>query len=579
MTALLAFMALGALLEALGIGLVVPFIGLIAKPDLSLLPGPLQGIYLSLGLTTLSRALAWTGIILLAFNIFKNVFLAVLFKVQFHFLFEKQSQLACRLFTGYMNQPYAAHLLRDSAEIQRIINTDVFLVFDYVVIPTLTMVTEASVVVAIMAVLLTSAPAMSLTALLLLGALGVAFFLKLRLRLDSIGREQLHHVEYMMRWVQQGLGGFKEAKVLRRESFFVDHYAAHRSAYAEGAEFLQVAGLLPRLVIETLSIGAILSVVTFMLAGGSQVQSVLPTLAMFVAAAFRLMPSANRIISAVTAIRANLPRIDLICRDLQAADSAAPKDPIDQPKGSRLGFIECIELRGLTFRYAPEAGPALDGLSLSIPKGSSVALIGTSGGGKSTAIDILLGLLTPQSGEVLVDGVDIRSDISAWQKKIGYIPQPVYLYDDTIRRNVAFGLPDEEIDDGEVWRALQTAQLESHIRSLPEQLDTQVGERGVRLSGGQRQRIGIARVLYRDPEILVLDEATSGLDNETEAEIARAISAFSGSKTLVIVAHKLSTVRNCDRLYLLKRGKVVASGPYAELLKSSADFKALAAAE
>lgn len=574
---LLLMMVFGAGLEVLGVALVVPFIGLIAKPDLTLLPSFVQGALTALGAGSMRDALLWMGGGLLVLIVFKNVYLAIMYRVEYVFLFHKQSRLAVRLFDRYMHASYPAHLGRNSAELIRIVNIDAFMIFWYVVNPSFLLVAEVMVVLALASFLVSLAPFATLLALATVGSLGFVYYSVLRKKLSELGENKQLYYEQMIRWVQQGLGAFKEAKILKCEDYFIETYERSSMNYASAAAFVETAHNASRLFIETVFLGGLLMVLLVLLASGIDMQSLLPTLAMLVVAAFRLMPSANRIMTSLTSIRHHLSYVNLASRDLTAPrDVSAPAAGV--AKAKPIVFEREVEFKDVVFRYPDSDSPALDGISFKIAKGRSTAFVGTSGGGKTTALNVMLGLLKPGQGDVLIDGVSIHENLPAWHKKIGYIPQPVYLYDDTIRRNIAFGQKDGMIEDARIWSSLRTAQLEDFVKSLPDGLDTRVGEGGVRMSGGQRQRIGIARVLYHDPEVLVLDEATTGIDNETEAEIAGAISALSGEKTLVIVAHKLSTVRDCDLLLHLKDGKIVGEGSYNELLASNPEFKSLASA-
>jgi len=297
---------------------------------------------------------------------------------------------------------------------------------------------------------------------------------------------------------------------------------------------------------------------------GKPMEALLPTLGLFAAAAFRIMPSVNRLLSAVQSMRFYLPVIDTLHSEFCLLNAAST-----QQRGQPLPFNDALVLDQLSFKYPTAETPALRGISLSIPRGASIGFIGGSGAGKSTLVDTILGLLTPDSGSIKINGVDIQTNLRGWQDQIGYVPQSIYLTDDTLRRNVAFGLPPDQIDEAAVWRAIKAAQLEQFVNELPQGLETQVGERGVRLSGGQRQRIGIARALYHDPAVLVLDEATSSLDTATEHDVMEAIRALRGEKTLIIVAHRLSTVEHCDRLFRLEQGAVAEEGETAMMLDAT----------
>lgn len=360
----------------------------------------------------------------------------------------------------------------------------------------------------------------------------------------------------MIKWVNQGLGGVKESRVLGREGYFVDAYRASSAGYARAMRYLATVSQLPRLYLETLVAGGILLLLGVAMARHEGSEVVVPTLALFGAAAFRLLPSVNRIIASITNIRYHESAVEVIHRDMGLMAGAGAHREADAPgPGGELQFAHDIELRDVCFQYPESNVTTLNGVSLVILKGSAVALVGPSGAGKTTLVDVLLGLLQPTSGAVLVDGQDVHAHLRSWQRRIGYIPQVIYLSDDTLRRNVAFGVPDPDIDDEKVWKALESAQLAGLVRAWPDGLTAVVGERGVRLSGGQRQRIGIARALYHDPEVLVLDEATSSLDGATERDIMSAIEALAGNKTLIVIAHRLSTVERCDRTYWIRDGR------------------------
>jgi ABC-type multidrug transport system fused ATPase/permease subunit len=578
---LLFLMLLGAVFEGIGLGLVMPYIALLARADSRTLPKTLLNAFADIGVHRMRDILLWTGAALLLLNIGKNAYLAWLSRLQYRFLFRRQSELTRRLFEHYVRTPYVAFLQINSVEVIRILTWDCNYVFTNFIIPLCQVLTEAFVVLAILGLLLSFAPLPTMAAGAFLAIASLVFYRYVRRLREGLEERRTSCHENMMRWINQGLGGFKETKIMHREEFFVEAYSKHAREFERASVRLFPTGELPRLFTEATVVAGIVLVISIFLARGNDFSSSLPPLALVAAAAFRLMPSVNRILTGLHAMESHRHLVDTIALELRTDLRSRPLLPSTSSGNgpATLSFERKVELKEVGFQYPGTRAPALKGLSFTVPKGHSIGIVGTSGGGKSTAVDVLMGLLTPAQGEVLVDGVSIQSRLAQWGSKIGYIPQPVYVYDDSIRRNIAFGLEDDLIDDEKVWSALRTAQLEDFVRSLPEGLETRLGERGVRLSGGQRQRIGIARVLYHDPEVMVLDEATAGLDNETETEVAKAISTAGRHKTLVIVAHRLSTVRNCDTLFLLKNGTIVASGPYHELLETSADFKSLAAVE
>jgi ATP-binding cassette subfamily C protein len=325
-------------------------------------------------------------------------------------------------------------------------------------------------------------------------------------------------------------------------------------------------------------VGMLLVVVLTMGRSG-EFQTIIPTLSLFAMAAFRIIPAMGRIFNAATQIRYHSYSLDAVCNDMSLLDKTVNLKTSSASSSEKvICFDEAIELKDVYYQYPNAKKSVLIGVSLTIPKQYSVGLVGPSGAGKTTIIDVIVGLLIPTQGEVLVDSKSIKDNLLNWQRMIGYIPQNIYLSDDTVRRNIAFGLADEKIDEEQVWSVLASAQLEKFVKSLPEGLDTFIGERGIRLSGGQRQLIGIARALYHNPEVLIMDEGTASLDNETEWEIMQAVRNLSGTKTIIIVAHRLGTVKSCDRLYFIRDSKVADYGTYEELFDKSQEFKAMAMA-
>jgi ABC-type multidrug transport system fused ATPase/permease subunit len=357
------------------------------------------------------------------------------------------------------------------------------------------------------------------------------------------------------------LGGTKDVKLLGRENEFLSEFGRHNEGFTRVGARSGTMGQLPRLWLEFLAVTGLAALVLVIVWQGHPLEALLPTLGLFAVGAFRLLPSANRLIGATQNIRYGLPAIAVLHSELALIQNTHVPE-----RGRRLPFDDSLKLEHVIYRYPSTEADTIRGVTLQIARGSSVGFIGSTGTGKTTLVDIILGLLTPDGGRVLVDGVDIRGNERGWQDQIGYVPQSIFLTDDSLRRNIAFGLPNEQIDEEAVWRTVRAAQLETFVKALPEGLETMVGERGVRLSGGQRQRIGIARALYHDPAVLVLDEATSALDAVTEREFMETVRALRGAKTVIIIAHRLSTVEHCDRLFRLDQGKVVEEGETAAVL-------------
>ncbi len=377
--------------------------------------------------------------------------------------------------------------------------------------------------------------------------------------------------------INQGIGSLREIRILGKADFFQETFADAASRYAGAARIFSTVNACPRLVLETLAAFGLVAVVLF-LSSTKNPETAIPAVAMFGMAALRIMPSMSRIMSAISSIRFYRPALDAVLNDLMLVEKLGGLPPApaafgDESKSSALRFTDKISITDLSYQYPATSTPAISHLSAEITKGSSVAFVGYSGSGKSTLVDLILGLLTPTGGSISVDGIDIRSSLPSWQRHFGYVPQTIYLLDDSVRRNIAFGIEDQAIDDSKVWRALEAARLAEKFRAHSDGLNAHVGERGVRLSGGERQRIGIARALFHEPDILVFDEATSALDNQTEREVAETINALRSSKTLLMVAHRLSSIINCDRIHFMKSGTVADSGTFEEIVARNEDFK------
>jgi ATP-binding cassette, subfamily B, bacterial PglK len=572
-------MLIGAGLETLGVGLIPAFVALLGNPEIIEQQKTLNWLYIQSGATSHQIFLLWVSTALLAIYLIKNIYLALLTYWQYYFLYEKQISLSSRLLRAYLNSSYTFHLQRNSADLVRNVTSEVPQIFAGVLIPMLILVTEIMVMSCIGILLAIAEPVSSAIAAIFLGI--SIFWLNRTINKQMSGQGLIRQQQsgQMIQWVNQSLGGIKETKILGRETFFLKAFTKSTQAFGKANLFVGLATQLPNLFIDTVLIASVLLIVIFSLAQGREIQSILPMLSLFAIAALRLMPSAKRIVSTITTIRYLKYTVDLIYQDLVSLETMSVSPTGKLPESSTDQLQQCIEMRNIHYQYPNATAPSLSEISLTITKGEAIAFIGTSGAGKTTIVDVILGLLTPSQGEILVDGKNILTNLASWQQQIGYIPQSIYLSDDTIRNNIAFGLASDEINEEQVWAAIKASQLEELIHSLPDQLDTLVGERGVRLSGGQRQRIGIARALYHDPEVIIMDEATAALDNTTEREFMRALESMTGQKTMIMIAHRLSTVKNCDRLYLMQSGKIICSGTYNELLSQSNEFKLLAHSE
>lgn len=562
---LTGLMLIGMVFEALGVGLVIPAIVLMTRPGIEVDFPVLGDVIQRLGPLTQVQLIQLVMLSLVVFFFIKNIYIGLLSWRQTSFTTSVQAQMSQRLFAMYMAQPYAFHLQRNSAQLIRNVNSEVAM-FSEALANLLFMLTEALAVTGIAVLLMIVEPAGTLLVASVLGVAAWTLHFLTRHRLARWGAERQHHDGMKLQHLQQGLGGVKDVKLLGREGEFLSEFRRHNVQGARINRLRSTVASFPRLWLEWLAVLGLAVLVLVMLAQGRAVEQVLPTVGLFAAAAFRLMPSFNRILGGMQSLRYYWPAVNTLNQEVQIGKGSADKAVENREPGFKLQFLSELTVVNVSYEYAGGRSPALQNVTLQARAGESIGLVGSSGSGKSTLVDIILGLLEPDSGEVCVDGVSIQQNLRGWQDKIGYVPQSIYLTDDTLARNIAFGLPDDKIDPNAVRRALAAAQLEDFVAHLPQGLSTRVGERGVRLSGGQRQRIGIARALYHDPDVLVLDEATSSLDISTEQGIMQAVMSLRGKKTVLIVAHRLSTVEHCDRLYKLDNGRLVAQGAPREVL-------------
>lgn len=557
---LFILMVFAALFETIGIGLIVPFVGIATNPSMIQEQAILSYIYELFMFRSTTGFVIFSVVFLLSIFILKNLYLLVFNYVQYRVILNQQVKLSRELFKEYLTKPYTFHLQRNTSNLLRNVNEEVPKVFQGIILSGFQLLTEGLVITFILILLLFTSPVATITASVLLGVSVLLFFKVFRKKVSHLGKEQQKVSGAIIKWVNQGLGASKEVKVSGKENFFINAYTKQSLIKAINSRYMKMLELVPRLFIETLLVSIVLITMLIIIFQGTDTTQLVSTMALFAMAAFRLMPSINRVVALITTIRYSQPALDVIYEDLfinkEQISNTNHLKRVYSIKGKKT-FNKAIQLDKVSFRYPNQTEYSVKEVSLSIPIGQSVAFIGQSGAGKTTVVDIILGLLKPEQGDVLVDGENLYDQLSLWQQKIGYIPQSIFLSDDTIRGNVAFGIDGKKIDDNEVWRALEQAQLKDFVEALPNKLEATVGERGVRLSGGQRQRIGIARSLYHNPEILFMDEATSALDNDTEKDIMKAIDDLKGEKTLIIIAHRLSTIENCDIVYKMNKSRLV----------------------
>lgn len=551
---LLCIMVAGSFLELLGVAVFQPFVNIIMMPD-SIQENPyLARIYQMFGCSTAESFLTVVALGIIVIYVVKNVYLWVEQNLIMKFTYGMQQKLSTRLLTTYLSEPYTFHLNKNIAELQRSMQEDTGL-FTQVLMHTLQLVAEVVVCIVLGVYLFTVSNSITVVIVGLL-ILCVVLFTKITKRFtEQLGKEAQVYKGKLYQWVNQSLGGVKEVKVLNREEFFVSSYKKYYGLYIKGVRINRLLSITPKYMVEAVCMtGLLIAIIIKLNFGHGELENFIPQLATFAVAAFRLLPSVGRINEHVNNILYAVPSVDLIYGDLKGIEDY--QESKGEEEGKEWSFEHGITAKHITYAYPNTDTNVLEDASCVIPKGKTVAFIGSSGAGKTTMADIILGLLAPQRGKILVDDIDVFKNLTMWHHQIGYIPQVIYLSDDTIRNNIAFGIHEDQIDEEAVRTALKKAQLAEFVDTLPDGLDTIVGDRGVRLSGGQRQRIGIARALYHDPEILVLDEATSALDNETETAVMEAIESLQGSKTMIIIAHRLTTIQNADIIYEVGDGKV-----------------------
>lgn len=543
----------GSMLELLAISLFSPFIDGIMSPDAMLESTIISAIYRVCSFREFEYFLAALAGSIIAIYVIKNVYIIIEKNTIYKFAYRLQRTISTNLLKAYMKEPYTFHLNKNIAVLQRSMQEDTDQ-FAKAILHFMEMAAEACVCIVLGVYLFIVSKSITVVIAGLLVVCLAAFSYINRKYSRKWGEQGQEYKAKIYQWMNQSLSGIKDIKILDRSDTFINNYDGYMRKYVRVLRLNRLIGIMPKYIIEMVCMTGLLSAVLVkMFFGQKELSEFVPQLAIFAVAAFRLLPSVGRINEHLSAVIFATPSIDLIYHDLKEIEDLSVKE---QKKDENWHFQEKIVAKRVTYCYPEGESNVIENACFEINKGETVAFIGTSGAGKSTMVDILLGLLPPQQGKILVDGMNVYKNLPTWQKEIGYIPQTIYLSDDTIRNNVAFGIEESEIDEEAVTTALRQAQLFDFVDSLPEGMETCVGDRGIRLSGGQRQRIGIARALYHNPEVLVLDEATSALDNDTEAAVMEAIDSLKGQKTIVIIAHRLTTIKNADVIFEVKAGTV-----------------------
>lgn len=574
---LLGMVVVMAVLDMIGVASILPFMTVLADPGMVADNRYLAPIYQHLGFSSPKNFLAFLGLTVFLLLLLSTVFKAVTTYSLLRFSQMQEYAIGRRLVAGYLRQPYDWFLNQHSAEIGKTILSEVGQVTNGSLVPMMQLIAQIAVVVAIVGLLIFVNPAVAGLMMVGLGTVYAIIYLSLRRYLTRIGTARIASNRLRFQVTHETFGGIKDVKIGGLEQTALKRFEGPAMSYAQHQTASQVVAQLPRYALEIIALGGMLMLAMYAMRAPGGLSAALPLIALYGLAGFRLLPALQQLYAHLTRLRFSEPALDRLHADiaaLPAIENSTTAGTVEQPLTLRSDLaLDCV-----TYKYPGAANPALNELSLRIPVRSVVGLVGTTGSGKTTAIDVMLGLLTPQSGRLLVDDHPIsRANLRAWQRAVGYVPQQVFLTDDTVAGNIAFGIPPDLIDLAAVERAARIANLHDFVTGqLPQGYQTQIGERGVRLSGGQRQRIGIARALYHDPEILFLDEATSALDNLTEQAVMDAVHNLGRKKTIVLIAHRLSTVRDCDTIFVLEHGRLLEQGSYEDLLRESSRFKAMA---
>jgi ABC-type multidrug transport system fused ATPase/permease subunit len=574
----LAAIVVMALLQVAGIASITPFLALVSNPAAIDDHELLRWAYHTFDFDTEVGFLLFVGFGVLVVFTLSNLFAMFTTWLSMRFSWERNYTLSRRLLEHYFAMPYTFFLNRTSADLSKNVLDEVREIVGNLLVPGMRVLARGAAAVAIVVLLIMVDPMLAVLSALMLGGVYAGIYLLVRERLARIGQERLEANLRQFQAASEGLAGIKDIKLLGKEGVFLRRYAKAARRYARSRAMHETIEKVPHYLIETVAFGGMLLIIMYLLVVQGSVAQVVPTVGLYAFASYRLLPAIKEIFSGVTKVRFNLAALEAIHADLQYRGAvAAAKVREAKPLACR----RAIELESVTFSYPGSDRPVLENFSLKIAAHTSVAFVGATGSGKTTIVDLILGLLEPSAGRLLVDGTPIdAANQRSWQNNLGYVPQHIYLLDDTIAHNIAFGVPPRKVDKQAVIRAAKIANLHDFVTSeLPKGYATRVGERGIRLSGGQRQRVGIARALYHNPDVLILDEATSALDTVTEKGVFEAVENVAKTKTVIMVAHRLSTIRHCDTIYLVDQGRIVARGRYGELMERSPQFRAMAADE
>ncbi|TVP45513.1 MAG: ABC transporter ATP-binding protein [Halomonas sp.] len=565
-----------AFAEVAGVAAIGPFMAVVGDTSRLEGEGILAQLYHASGLETPQQFLFWLGISVLV--VLTGAALLSMYVTWRMALYAQQigAELSTRLYHHYMQQPWLFHASGSSSQLTSKIVQETSRITGSVIQPLMKMNAKGVMALVMTIAIFAFNPLVAITGLMLFGLAYFIMFRTVRSRLARNGKAISKTNELRFKLMNEGFGGIKDTLLLGRQANFNQRFAQASTELGRAKGVTLGLSEVPRYAMELIGFGAVIFLVLYLLAAyDGNLGNILPVLSVYALAGFKLMPAFQQIYTSLAKVKGNIAAFDSLEADLKASHDVTPAKPA--AAAGKHSPQQSITLENIHFQYPSKEEKALSGLTMEIPRNHVIGLVGASGSGKSTAIDVLLGLMAPQQGALKVDGETLSGDrLRAWQNNLGFVPQAIFLADASIRENIAFGLPPEEIDEARVLHAAQMAHLDELVERLPDGLETRVGERGIQLSGGQRQRIGIARALYDDAEVLILDEATSALDGITEKLVMDAIHDFAGKKTIIMIAHRLATVKQCDSIYLLAEGKVLDHGTYNELVGRNAIFQRMA---
>ncbi len=572
---LLVLSIAGSLFDILTIGIIPALISVVSNLEqMNQLNDKLS--YLNLHIHNQRELIIWGSFSIMGSYLIKNIFITYLIYYRARVVINIQQRLCFDLLVKYYNAPYQFHLNRNSNDLLAKVYDEARQLVNNLVMPGIILIMETITISAILSFLFALKPSITLLTLFIFVFISLIYLKTIKKKSDYYGSRLPHLRSDLLKSTYEGIHGLKDARVLNRENYFLNRIFSLLKSTSEAQKFQVFTSQVTKPFVETTGILLVMSIVLYLGSTTNNLSTIIPTISLFGIAALRILPSANQIVSCYSGIRILSHTVDVVYEEFKQLEYESSVIEDKKNKTSQIKLEHHLSLNNVRFRYDGTDKDVLNNFSVTIKRGEAVAFVGPSGSGKSTLADMILGLLKPESGSIMADEMDIYLHLNEWRESIGYVPQFIFLTDDTIRRNIAFGIPEEEIDDTLLWNAIKAAQLEQLINDLPEGLQTEIGERGVRLSGGQRQRIGIARALYHNPEVLVFDEATSALDNLTEKYITEEINLLKGSRTIIMIAHRLSTVQNCDCIYFIKKGDLVAQGTYDTLLENNSEFRQMA---